>query len=352
MRLFKILFFCFIFIVTIFFTSLIFYNNQLGKIRILSGLGKAGDRWSMVDNYAHESVEFVWGITGVGLRGPKNALIKNILQTKNNETIFDVEYIYDSLGRRTVEPRTTTKKSKKETPRYFAIFFGCSDLLGIGLNSWDTIPSIFEAKTRSLFKAYNYGFVGTGAHYVNRLTETVNFKSEVTETSGIYVYVMTEGHYAKTVGRLFTIIRPVMPSYKLVGEKLFYQGSLDSVEPIYSIVKEWLATNWLTTRFGSFSEDMKYTQEEENLVCSILASAKKNSKKQFPKSRFILFLHTILPEADRARLIKCAKNTNIEYVNFNIPGEDAFESDPVYAHPTRYLNELAANYLANYLKKN
>lgn len=334
----------------VFVLSLFFYRNEVVKEDLLSGIGKPGDRWELnAPKGQIEYVEFIKGEASHGLRSAKNGHIKNISYASDKSVIYDVDYFYDIFGKRIV---VTNKESDDRAPENYAIFFGCSDLLGIGLNSIDTIPALFEMKAKN-YKAYNFGFVGAGVHYVNRVFETLNLNPEISENKGIIVYVITEGHYPKTLARLGPLIRPVMPFYKLVDGQPVYQGALAEAQPVLTQIKKYMATNWLSTLLGGvfLTSNMKYTEQEEELVCKLLKSAQLNSKKQFPTSRFIVFLHTILPKNDRERLKECGSRNNIEIANFEVPWNDQFESDPVYFHPTRLVNDLATDELLKYLNK-
>lgn len=334
----------------LFVASLFFYKNEVVKEDLLSGIGKPGDKWQIDAPLGQfESVEFISGEPASGLRSAKNAHIKNIALAKDKSTIYNVDYFYDSFGKRIV---VNEKKTEGSRPEKFALFFGCSDLLGVGLNSVDTIPALFESGTED-YKAYNFGFVGAGVHYVNRMFEGEDITPEVSEKEGIIVYVITEGHYPKTLGRLGPLIRPVMPFYALENGEPKFQGALQDVQPVLSQIKKNLATTWLSVSVGGslITQDMKYSAEDNELVCKLLKAAQVNSKKRFPQSRFIAFLHTMMPEGDRERLRDCAQKNAIEYVDFLIPWDDRFDSDPVYFHPTRLINDLATNELIKYLKK-
>ena len=334
-----------------FVLSLFLYKNEIIKEDILSGIGSPGDRWEIdAPKGQFEYVEFIKGEKGSGLRSAKNAHIKNVSYKKDKTIIYDVDYYYDSFGKRIV---LSEKKPSATRPENYAIFFGCSDLLGIGLNSIDTIPALFESGTEN-YKAYNFGFIGAGVHYVNRMLESVNLAPEISEKKGVIIYVVTEGHYPKTLGKLGPLIRPVMPFYALQNGEPKYQGTLSEVQPLMSQIKKYLALNWVSTLLGGsfITENMKYTAEEKELVCKLLKATQVNSKKQFPESRFIVFLHTMLPGGDRDRLKECGVKNNIEIADFNIPWDDRFDSDPVYFHPTKLINELATTRIINYLNEN
>lgn len=331
---------------------IVFYKSESPRFDLISGMGKAGDYWEIkAFQGQYETISVLKSGEKLDLRNAKNSHIKNVAYYADGRVIYDIDYVFDEYGRRSVEipegnPGATTKKE------FFALFFGCSDLWGAGVSSLDSIPSIFQSKI-PVAKAYNYGFPGTGAHYVNYFLQNEIAQSEIAEPKGLIFYVMTEGHFAKTLGRLGHVIRPVMPKYTLQNSQLTYLGKMGDVDPISSQFKKYFGTSSLVTYVGgdAISENEKYTQEDYELVCSILEAAKKNSKNKFAKSRFILVLHVLLPSQDRDLLKKCGAEKNIEMVDVNVPYEDRFSSDPVYFHPTKAVNEVVVNHILNYLHK-
>lgn len=331
---------------------IVFYKSESPRFDLISGMGKAGDFWSITAlQNQYETVSILKSGEKLDLRNAKNSHIKNIAYYADGRVIYDIDYVFDEYGRRTVETNPQDEKAaiNKE---FFSLFFGCSDLWGAGVNSADTIPALFQSKVPTA-KAYNYGFPGTGAHYVNYFLENEIKSSEVVEPKGLIFYVMTEGHFAKTLGRIGHVIRPVMPKYILQDSKLTYVGRMQDVEPISSQFKKYFGTSYLVTYLGgaAISQNEVYQKEDYDLVCSILEAAKINSKNKFKKSRFIVVLHVLLPAQDRELLKKCGAEKNIEMVDVNIPYEDRFSSDPVYFHPTRDVNEAVVGHILNYLQK-
>lgn len=336
-------------VITGVFLFFLFYGNETKKLDLLSGLGIPGERWEKwVYNGQHEAVEFIRGDKKTSpLRGARNAHIKNISKNAQGKIIYDVDYFYDSFGRRTVVGKDEPNSAKR-----FALFFGCSDLLGVGVNSVDTIPSIFSSQMPE-YKSYNYGFPGTALHYVNRMIEAVDFTTEVSEKNGIFVYVVTEGHYAKSVIKILHIIRPVMPQYSYENKELKYAGSIEELSPISSNFKKYVGTSLIPNLFNDINNITKYSQEEHEFICSLLKNAQNNFLKKYRDSRFIVLLHHILPDTDREYLRSCAQRNNIEFVDIFLQYDsEKFSSDPIYFHPTRALNEVATSHLVEYLKLN
>lgn len=52
------------------------------------------------------------------------------------------------------------------------VFFGCSVTVGEGVGDEDTMPWVFETRSRGRYRAYNLGFHGYGPHQMLRVLET------------------------------------------------------------------------------------------------------------------------------------------------------------------------------------
>jgi hypothetical protein len=325
----------------------LFYNSESLRMDIISGIGNTGDKWERtLTDGQKELIEIVKAGPHNDLRAPSNGIIHNSSVKPDGSYIFNINYFYDEFGRRIIKDK---KHSSIQADR-FALFFGCSDLLGAGVTAENTIPEIFETNIQG-YKSYNYGFPGTGAHYLNRFLETTDIKKEVSEKNGILVYVMTEGHYPKSLGKLWHIIRPVMPKYTLHGDTLQFLGPFIEVDPVSSFLYKYLGTSWLRLQLGNVNRFTDYTEDEDRLVCRMLKTAKDNFFKQYPNSRFILFLHTNLPPRDRSKLKECAAAEKIESVDADMYYDaEKFDSDPVYRHPTKFFNEVLSKKLIDYME--
>lgn len=280
----------------------------------------------------HELVKVVETTGKEVLRGLKNAKITNKTVASDGSIVYDLIYRHDEYGRRLVD---NTENSNK-----FALFFGGGDLYGMGVARKDTIPSIFS-RLKPEYKSYNYGFAGIGAQYPLRILETNNLRKEVKEATGVMIYVISEAHYPKTLGKFLHIYRPEMPDYKLVNGVLKYMGTFSETEPMSGWFKMVFGNSWLRRMMGDMNDYTSYTKEEHKLVCEIIKKTNNDFLAQFPESKFILMLHTNLPWIDRKELTSCSKENNIPLVDtFMDYDESKFDSDPVDGHPTAYLNEL------------
>ena len=82
--------------------------------------------------------------------------IHAVLKTKENDTIYDVKYTTDLLGRRQT-PRPVNKKSDTSV-----VFIGCSFTYGEGLNDDQTYPYFVGKLLSSDINVFNLGIRGAG----------------------------------------------------------------------------------------------------------------------------------------------------------------------------------------------
>lgn len=332
----------------VFFGALL-YQNESEKIDILSGIATAGQKWETHSfEGQYEVVTFVRGEKKSPLRGPINGVITNTAKKADGSLIYDVVYEFDDFGR-----RKTGHEKNKNSKSKFAIFFGCSDMLGPGLSDYQTVPAIFE-KIDPSYRAYNYAFPGTGLHYVNRILETENIIDELQEKEGVVAYMITQGHYPKTLGRLGHLIRPAMPQYTLQNGMLKHKGSWYENSPVTSIYKKLFGASMYAVYVGGekLSESEAYTTDDEKLVCELLKNIDKLVKQKLGGAQFIAILPPHITELERTRLLACSVENKIEYVNISpdLFNEESI-TDPVYDHPSAALNSLVAQHLKEYLEK-
>lgn len=354
------------------FLALLFYKNDYQKIYVLGGYAVPGEKWQrqFSSDYT-ESAEYISGESKHSpMRGPRNAHIKHQAHNAQGEAIFDVDYFYDNFGRRVVEQ--SENFTKKNLNKKFALFFGCTDLLGTGIDSIDTIPALFSKKIPE-YTSYNYGFPLSAAQSVNRLAETIDYKAEVAEKSGLFIYVLSSGHYPRSFERVLPAVLTEMPRYEfekknlayfnaneniplptflseLEQSKLKYLGTLNEISPLLSWFKMYFSLSNMGALFGPDNFD-NYTYNEHRLVCALIKTAQLNFLRQFPDSRFIILLHQILPLYERNHLVRCAKAANIEYIDAFTPSSaDSFMAPPLYIYPLPLVNNMVVDKLVEHLK--
>jgi hypothetical protein len=341
----KLILFIFFCIATFLAITLFMYNQRY-RMDLFGDQGKKGMKFEITlpQIGQYEIVEVKEGEGKETLRGIKNALITNKTISSNGNIVYDISYRQDEFGRRLVDYSSEASK--------FILWFGGGDLYGMGVSRENSMPQIFS-KISPEYRSYNYGFAGIGAGYPLRILETTSLKREVNEKSGYMIYVLSEAHYPKTLGRFLHIYRPEMPHYKLLNGKASYAGTFKETEPFTYWIKMIFGNSWLRRMLGDMNDYTSYSEEEHKLVCEILSKTKTEFVRQFNDSQFILFLHTNLPEIERKKLTICAQEKKIPYVDTYMEyDESKFDSDVVDGHPTGHLNILLIEKLNEFLKTN
>lgn len=113
------------------------------------------------------------------------------------DTVYNVEYSFDSAGRRVYTEPTGSK------PEMHSLFIGCSVTLGEGLPADATFAAQLAALDSNIH-CYNYGMRGWGPHQTlllfNRLNRINN--TTVKEDTGVCIYTYIDPHLWRVYGGL------------------------------------------------------------------------------------------------------------------------------------------------------
>lgn len=336
------------------FAALMSVYNWRGKVDLITYQGEQGDVWEgqWEDGQTTEVVELLQKGEFLGeLRNRANAKVRNYAVQDNENTIFDVTYVTDDWGRR-VSENSISREKKREQREKFVAFFGGGDVLGMGVSYEHTLPVVFES-LQSDYKAYNYGFVGSAFNYLLRSLQINDYQKEIPEKNGLFVYVMTEGHFPRTLGKFGHMHEPHMPLYDLLdGEKLVYRGTYEEQKPLMTFLKKYAATAILS-RLTDANEWTFYSQDDDRFVCQVVRETHEIFKEKYPASQLVYFLHETIREHDRIVMEECLEKHKIEFVNFMLDSYDPneYETSGVDRHPTLAMNELIAQMLIRYLSE-
>lgn len=339
----------FLIVVSIFIFLLTAYN-WTDKISLLSYRFEPGTKIEIVwqDNSV-EHLDFVYsGNRTLELRTRPDSLIKNWVVSTSGEKIFEAAYEVDEWGRR----KTPNKNQNADK---HAVFFGCSDLFGMGVKFDETIPSLFAENTED-YTSYNYGYVGSSPAYFLKVLETYKFAEELKESSGVVFYVMTEGHYPKTIGKFGHMHQPEMPVYDFVDKEkteIEFIGSYEDLYPLMTKFKRHTAGSLLNRVIDPNSFTF-YSQEDDELVCAIVAKTGKVFSKSFPSSELVYFLHDNIRDHDRKMMKDCLEKNQLKFVDAQLDyyDADAFETSSIDRHPTGTVNYEMVKKMVSYLQKN
>ena len=210
--------------------------------------------------------------------------VRHIRRTQD-QIIFDVVYSFDEHSRRIVP------LNKKPSQKLFLTLLGCSFVQGNALNDDQTL-GYFLAKHSPDYYPYNYGIGGTGTSTVLALTERINFKEQIPEQKGVFVYVYIEAHPRRSLGAWPEIQwSENLPYYKKNEEGLLvHSGSVAEARPYYvkalQTVGKFFGNNVLKDRVFPY-----LSENDELLTCQMVSQARDNLKKVYPESQFIMYGH-------------------------------------------------------------
>jgi hypothetical protein len=128
---------------------------------------------------------------------------------QNGKRVYDVRYRTDEFGRR-VTPQTAEAAYDS-----FALFAGCSNTFGQGVNDDETLPARFAQHVAGRkIKVYNYGVPSWGpANFLALLTDP-RFAPGIKERRGFLVYTFIDHHVDRAIGRLNWLRTTTVPCYQ------------------------------------------------------------------------------------------------------------------------------------------
>jgi hypothetical protein len=259
--------------------------------------------------------------------------------------VWDARYSTDQFGRRTTVLPVNTQPDK------CAVFFGCSFLFGEGSNDDQTIPSAFAAAAPE-YRAYNYGVPGYGTQQMLAILESNRLSQEVSERSGLGIYLYLEDvHEGRVVGDMDIVngFGAEFPYYGLNADQTVTRhGTFMTGRPVtqwlYSVLGSSQTRAWLGLNFPRRSE------AHYALTAAVVKNARDLFLSQFPNSRFVVAVYP-KPGFHRKSL-QLMVDAGVEVVDLSKlfdPGAEEmhFAGD---GHPTPLANQTVAEALVRELK--
>lgn len=215
-----------------------------------------------------------------------NAAIK-VRASRGGVTLYDQTLIHtDAHGRRVSESPGTKSR--------FALFFGGSCALGLGVRDIETLPSQF-ALSNSNYRAYNYGHMGGSAATMLAYLQKPEFKAEVKEVEGVAVYLMISDHLRRTVGSFAHAglsAAKYLPYFSLSDDgKPERKGDFVEGRPLTNLLFSLLAWSpaiQYRVRHGYFDIPMDLDSEVIHLNSALIIASRDRLKELFPESRFLV----------------------------------------------------------------
>jgi hypothetical protein len=190
----------------------------------------------------------------------------------------------------------------KRNAKRHALFFGCSQVFGEGVNNDQTLPQLFQNFTNG-YQAYNYGFPGYGPNTILRLLQKRDIEQEVFQRKGIAFFVYPIGNHEYRVRLHSDSFRQYAghPYYEKKKEKIIYRGTLRDVQWfMYFLIKIYNKIPIPETYRHPFP---RYpTAKDEELIADILCEVRDEYKKKFPEGSFFVLIHPLpINKADKEK---------------------------------------------------
>lgn len=267
-----------------------------------------------------------------------NRSIREIRRSSDG-VIYDVLYHIDAHSRR------TSLYSDAERP-YFAAFFGGSFTFGVGLETAQTLSSLL-GQSDSRFAGYNYAIGGTGTNTMLALSEKRDFRSQISQERGLYIYVFIPIHVERATGKIPSLLwLSETPYYH--PTTLDYVGSFSSGSLLRSL---WTQSLLLLYKWVPFVRGKTFppdTDADYEYVCRMVARSKENFLKQSPDSEFIFYVHPFATGQIAPKLRSCLEQQQIAILesqyNFHLDYEIEIDG-----HPNGLINQLMATEISKYV---
>lgn len=254
---------------------------------------------------------------------PKPGIRTRAWKRVAGESVYDVQYSIDSLGRRVTPGAEAGARST------FLLFFGCSVTFGEGVNDTETFPHFFAERAPRV-RPYNYGFHGYGPQQLLARLETQDLSAEITEPDGSLVYLFIDAHVNRAIGSMvvYTGWADTAPYYTPGPDgALVRDGTLTTGRPMTSILYSILGRSQVLKRWH-WDVPLAITEGHIDLTARILAASARRFHEQFGGGRFVV---VIFPGSRHAiGLGRALERHGVDFLDYSALFDAA---DPAYAIP-------------------
>lgn len=202
-----------------------------------------------------------------------------------DKKIFEATYTSDALARRVtpVEPGER---------HHFAVVLGASFVFGQGCDNNQTLPYYIGSLAPD-YKPYNYGCMAHSVSQVLRKIQLRDLRSEISEHSGVFIYVFIADHIRWNYGYIKHLWSWDYPDYRLNEEGLAYAGTMIKTRPFSYLFRPLLLRS-PTVRFFNIGAPPPPSDSDYALNTEMLAALGRLTKDAFPESEFYVLLHPLI----------------------------------------------------------
>lgn len=259
-----------------------------------------------------------------------------------DELVYDVSYTIDDHSRR-VTPVDDPKGRDK-----FILFFGGSFVFGEGLNDDETLPAQTARLARG-YRPYNYGLSGYGPQQMLAKLQSGTLPTEVSEPTGVAVYVFIDGHVERALGSMwvYNTWGAEMPYYALNADgDPVRRGSFRTGRPLVSSLYRLLGKSEIA-RYFNVNIPPNLRPAHYAFAARLVAAARDSFIEQYPAGRFYVLIYP--DEGDYAEdIIPFFEADGLTVLNY----DEAFKLSPEEGlgiagdgHPTGLAHRRVAEYL-------
>ena len=270
--------------------------------------------------------------------------------TKGNKVVYDVLYSTNRYGLRVSPHDLRLAGDKTRSDFKNAVFFGCSFTVGEGLNDNETLPYLFEERSRGRYRSYNFGFHGYGPHQMLRIIETGLLDEVIADKKpALAVYLALIEHVERVCGNYPQVFfGSCGPRYQLDSSgEIKYTGKIRNkfvASVMVKMCRSHLIRNTLTKLFG-----WKRTPEDLRLFLKVIEKSKELFTQKY-NADFYVLLWTNRSDKDYDYVLSELKRKNIKVITteeifrkYDDPEENYLIKND--GHPNKLANERMADYL-------
>lgn len=263
---------------------------------------------------------------------------------------FNIEFSTDAFGRRTVFPKI--KKMNSDSGQI--LFFGGSDVLGMGVEDRDTVANQFS-NLSDFVTIRNYGGAGLGPQHALELLQQPDFLQEAPpdKNRNVMLFFFADHHVERVAGSwsIATTWGASFPYYVLAAnDQLVLKGTFMSsgrYSPLQLLAKKSVLLDDIISKVSTY---LSFGDADIRLTAKIMAAIKSEFTSRYPKASFYVVLNPITAKS-APRLKKDLTELGVDFLDYSKVWDP---QDPANrlpeGHPSSLVYKAVAEQLARDLK--